>query len=344
MKKSVTRFMLKACAVAVVPLIPLVIVYAVFDPFKALRHYDNYFMPDRPARIHVNKGLASVSTIMSRMDSMRYDSFIFGSSISCYYTTDDWRRYLPAGSSPVHFDSSSEGTQSMRRKLEFLDRQGIRIANALIVLDPLIMEMPNDDDGFLCMDPPAIAGPLQYPRWHYTMFATFLSGDFLRSYIPYLLTGTPRTYGRNPIFEPQPIVYDPYVNEESIPSWDDSITNNQAEFYTRHRLIPPRERTPRCTTPGRIDPEREADFRRIMEILRRHGSSVKVIVGANIHKDTLSRADRDRLTAIFGKENVADLSAPMMPMADADSNFYDNTHYRAPAAAEMMRRAYAPRH
>lgn len=339
--RSVVHFIIRTVLVALPPLLLLGAAYVAADPFKLVWHYDRYFpaLPSEPA-LHVHKGMVSVNNLEAYDSAAHFDSFIFGSSISCYYRTADWLRHLPAGASPTHMDSSSEGTLSMRRKVEWLDRNGVPMRNALIVLDPLVMESPRSGSDFLSMDPPAIAGVHTLPLWHATFFHTFTNGSFLWPYLIWKWTGRRIALDGNTIFERQPIAYVPGINEESIPAWDDSIARFPEEFYSLHRLIPPDERTPRCSRGRRIDAAREADLREIASVLRRRGCSTMVVVSPNIHRDSLSAADDALLRDIFGPDRVKNFSGSLSAIALKDSNFYDNVHYRPAVARALMDEAY----
>ncbi|MDE6291806.1 MAG: hypothetical protein K2M16_09760 [Muribaculaceae bacterium] len=327
--------------------------YIVADPFKALRHYDSYF-PDpieNPVRIGLNKGMVTLVNFNDRRKEGReYDSFIFGSSISIYYDAGLWESLLEESgvdsiqtdsSHPIHayhFDSSSETLMSMSRKLRFLDREGISVRHALIVLDPIIMgaEVP---DGPAYLDPPAFHhSVLETLKYHYIFFRAATNADFFKSYIPSSCKHLPVENGRNLLFERQPIVYDKYMNQETIPQWDSLIRVDSKEFYVNHPL----KESPRFLSESTpiLTKERIEALESIKKIFDRHATDYHIIIGPNRSKITLNRSDLNEFRRIFRQDRVHDFSSSLAYLLETDTMLYDNTHYRPPMAEIMMRKVY----
>lgn len=343
---DILRFMLKATAVILPVALPLIAWYACTDPYKVLRRYDSgAYFPDpveQPARLGVNKGLVTISNLeRQEADGRSYNAFIFGSSVSCVYDADTWAHLADSTghARPYHMDSASETLMSMADKAEYLDRTGHHLDYALIVLDPIILATVPDDS------PPVIAPPQLHKSWletlkyHYTFFRAATNADFLKSWIPYTLTGRPADNGRNPIFEPQPIVYDPIVNQESLPLWDSLIAADPHAFYTAHPLPPVPHRP--TTSPILITGDRIEALRRIAAVFDRHHTHIKVIIAPNRRQVTLNPADLRTLGDIFGRASVHDYSSTLVTALAADTLLYDKTHYRPPFATLLMRRTYS---
>ena len=127
-KRSLCRFLLYAGVMATVPLLLLLCAYVAIDPFKVLRWHDDPFAD----RLGLNKGMLSVQAYEKGLSSGRkYDSFIMGSSVSCAYLSEEWVRYLPYGSSPLHMDSSGQTVSTLRKYLEYLESSGVKICRCL---------------------------------------------------------------------------------------------------------------------------------------------------------------------------------------------------------------------
>lgn len=343
--KSILRFMLKAALLFSVVLVPFLLFFIVADPFKIVRGYDEFY-PDpesNPVRTGLDKGYVTVENFESNVrKGRRYNAFIFGSSISIYYDAREWARLLDADSaavSPYHFDSSNESLQEMADKVEYLDRNGHSIDYALIVLDPIIMTNEPDASSPAMAPHPHLSGSMfDRMRFGYLFFRASTNADFLKSYIPSMIYGKPLDNGRNPIFEPQPIVYDASVNQESIPLWDAEISATPKEFYESHRLLPPPENV--TESPVVLTPEKMAAIERIAAIFRRQGTDYRIIVGPNRRKVCLSVRDRWKLEEAFGADHVCDFSRSMAVELEEDTLLYDNTHYRPVFSLRLMRKAY----
>lgn len=334
--------MLKAWLMTLPVLVPVLVFYWLADPFKVLRHDRQFYDPSSNMNVGLNKGMVTVTNYERQLQKgNQYNAFIFGSSITCYYNADEWASYLKGDSiSPYHFDSSSESIQQMAEKVKYLQRTGAPIKHALIVLDPLIMGRETDDSPMSISPPQLSANPLHWLKYHYTFLRASTNADFLKSWVPAQLSGTPYFLGRNPVFEVQPIAYDEKLNQESLPAWDEWIAKNPDEFYAQHPLIA----SPTATTVSQmvITPEKAAGLREIADIFREQATDYQIIIGPNRRKVVLNPVDKKTLDAIFGSERVHDFSRALFNDLENDSLLYDNTHYRPEYASKLMRLVYSP--
>lgn len=338
---SIRTFVMRALWIAGLPFVLCVFIYAMVDPFHVLRNQDilvemdddNYEEP----HISVNKGFLSLLALDQRRDEGDIpDSFIFGASISCYYEVEYWQKLINSVIMPQHFDSANEGAGSMRMKIEYLKNNGYNLNNALIVLDPNTLQYTLTSPHLWSQDHPRIAGWWTWPRWHYNYIKAFYDFRFLAGYLPVVTNIGTISKTRVRIFEPQPMVYDSYRNEESIPAWDMEI-RLRPELYYSYRNFPDC-RVPHCSNDRRIDRSHEKEYRRIAQLLKE--TDYHVIVSPTIQCDTLSTRDSELLASIFGRERFHDFSSSMAQVALNDSNWYDRVHYRAPVARALMDKVY----
>ncbi|MDE6309533.1 MAG: hypothetical protein K2L93_01470 [Muribaculaceae bacterium] len=346
--RDILRFLLRTILAGVVVLLPFIIWYAVADPFKVLKHYDEYY--DDPAlynaRIGLNKGMVTVKTYQNNLQQgYSYNAFIFGSSLSCYYDANEWKNLIISSDtvertvSPYHFDSASETPMSMARKVEYLQRDGTSIDYALMILDPLILGGKELDTPF-AIDPVEFnPGLLHFIKYHYTFFRASSNADFLKNYIAAKITGRGDNIGHNPIFEVQPIIHNRHINEESIPQWDSLITVNPGRFYLDNPLVAPKlHATPGPTV---ITGERRSAFEKIAGIFNELKTDYHIIISPNRRGVSLSPADLQTLQSIFNPSRIHDFSTILAPDLQVDTLLYDNTHYRPPFASKMMRAVYS---
>lgn len=339
-KGTIKYFVLKAlCVIAPVPLC-LVLIYLWLDPFRVVKDYENYFADND---FYVNKEMVSVNTYLQNEASGRLcKSFIFGSSVSCYYPIADWLQYVQPDSVAMHFDSSSETIWSMARKVDWLaSRTDIR--HALIILDAHILANTEENTISTIPDPRLSDKPFSWARFHYKFFTSFADLNFLISYLPYLATGEKKQYGRSPIFETQNIVYDKSINEESIPDWDAEITCHPQTFAAKH--VTPLKDSIKPTVQRRLLVGSKLDaIESIANTLHKKNTDVMVIISPNRKGIVLNPIDETILVNLFGKDNVANLSQSMLAQATAsDTLYYDDIHYRAPLARQYMKQAYSKR-
>lgn len=344
--RSILMFMLKAVAV-VSPVVAIAMGwYVATDPYKVLRRYNAYLPDPRecPVRVGINKGLITVTNYEQRVaEGRRYNAFIFGSSVSCYYDARLWAQMADTtgGASAYHFDSSGETLSELADKVEYLDGIGQPIEYALIVLDPIVMRS-DDISSPATINPPQLhRNFVEYLRYHYTFFRAAVNADFFKSWIPYKVTGKEWANGRNLVFEPQPIVYDPEVNEESIPQWDSIIAVNPDEFYARYPLA----ESPESVAENDVVLTRAKvmALRRVADVFSRQETDYQIIIGPNRLKVAINGEDLAVLRRIFKSSRVHDFSEEMAKELEGDTLLYDNTHYRAVFATELMRRVYGSR-
>lgn len=332
------RFLLKFFALAAIPLILTGIAYTALDPLKVI-HADARFFEDG---LGVNKGVVTVRTFRNCNPYMHYDSFILGSSLTCYYELDAWKQYLPSGARPFHFDSSNQPLSTLRRSLEYLEANADSLNNILIVLDPFIFDIPDDMPDMVYLDPPEFRpGPVYGTYFHYKMFRHFLNIHYLYSYIPFECTGVRNMSAPNPIFDIQPIVWDKEKNEETLPQWDESIARRPAEFYERHALRAPGESYYAAPEP-QLSAAQIEDLKKIAEILRRNSCSYRVVVGPDRRRQVLNDRDEAVLDSIFG-ESFFNLGREFYDEMADSTNFYDNTHYRSTVSNKILDRIYRGR-
>ena len=328
---------------AVLPPVLLVVgLYLLIDPYRIVKgEVTESFIVDpyNHPTLYRNKGLMSLKALERRVgEGDTPDSFVFGSSISCYYDVEHWNKYIGSATMPFHFDSAHEGAASMLKKIQYLKNQDVDIKHALIVLDPSAISHPLQGDNIVNLDPPAIdAKPWSQLTWQYNYLRTATSTDFLINYLPYLYDGRYNQNGRHALFEVQPMHYNVYRNEESIPLWDSIIRLRPEIFYAAERL--PAMRELHCADSARIDEVRARYYRAIAEALS--GTDYQIVISPTIDRDTLSSRDRRVLGEIFAGERVHDFSAKMSHIALADSNWYDRRHYRAPAARMIIDSIYS---
>lgn len=327
------RFLLKVLAFAALPLLPPLLLYCVGDPFKVLRGRDDYFADG----LSVNKGVVTLAAFERGYGRHRYNAFIIGSSLSCYYAVEDWLEHLPAGARGFHFDTSQQSIRTMRRLVDYLEHSGADVEHALLVLDPFIFRIDPRHDAMVYLDPPQIREAWYAPVFHTRMFANFLNMKYMTSYVPWALTGRKKHYSEVLIFEPQPIVWNARTNEESIPQWDSLISSNPADFYAMHKIDPlPAHYSDRGPL---ITPDIEEDLRVVAATFRRLGTDYKVVVGPNRRLEVLGPVDEALMQEIFGNKFV-NLGRCFSNELRDERNFYDNTHYRRPLARKIMERVY----
>lgn len=201
--REVLKFAGKTLLLAMTLLVPWICLYVWLDPVRVVRR-EAAFFPNpsgEPFREYEGRNIMpaySANDIMVRnLNAMRkrgidYSGFIFGASISQNISIEDWRdaARIGDGEGLMHFGNNGETLMSMANKFEYLDRAGIRIRHALIVLNAHSMEQELNSISEL-------RTPALFPGWkdklihgsvfHLTGFRTVMSASYLSTYLASLL-------------------------------------------------------------------------------------------------------------------------------------------------------------
>lgn len=336
-KRSLNRYVGR-CLIAALPLLALIIIYIVLDPFKVL----NPQLEPKGSIEPYNKGLISVSTYYHQRTEQKYNAFIFGSSRTIYYRADDWARHLPSEASIIHFDASSETIDGILQKMQYICHMGDSIKHALIEFAPWSFET-QPSDGLPFRTPPQLTGdiPLEFLI---SYFRDFMRRDFIRSYAIYQLTGKIIEFGDKKVFAYSTFDYDNITNECISDSIENLINTNPSLYY-RNRFtqeefatIISRDSIP-PVYPRSITMERSEKLRQIAFILHDHHTDYHIIVGPDWKRNIINPDDLATLQCIFGIRHVHDFSN-YLEATDTIINFYDHTHYRPHVAKAILDSIY----
>ncbi len=336
-KQSLNRFVGR-CLIAALPLLALLIIYIILDPFKVL----NPQLEPNGSIVPYNKGLISLSTYYRQRTELKYNAFIFGSSRTIYYRADDWARHLPAEASIMHFDASSETIDGILQKMQYIHHRGDSIKYALIEFAPWSFEtQPSDALPF--RTPPQLTSdiPLDFLI---SYFRDFMRRDFIRCYAIYQLTGKTVEFGDKRVFANSTFDYDSITNE-CISDSIENLLNSNPSLYYRNRFTPEeyaimtaRDSIP-PVYPRSITMELAEKLWQIAFILHDHHTDYRVIVGPDWKRNIINPNDLATLQCIFGIRHVHDFSN--YPEAtDTIINFYDHTHYRPHVAKAIIDSIY----
>ncbi len=335
--RSITRFLLRS-ALAATPLLLLIVAYIVLDPLKIVNPPYPYFTGTWETELGWNKGWVSVTAFEQGNKYNRYNSFIFGSSISIAYRAEDWSKYLPDNATIFHFDSSKEHINGILKKLQYLDKNKVSIHNALIVLDPQTFR-ERKNDGYPFYIPPQFTGWYTYPKFHYTYFKYFMNRDFLTSYIPFMITGEPVNYGKEDIFNRQPFTYDKITNEEITDLLEAQIRSNPDSFFLNTKFDELHGVKLHYYKPL-INDTIKTELQQIAALLRKHNTDYRIVFGPNRLKELLCPEDMSTMNGIFDTNKIYRYPA-LDTVADDKRYYYDNIHYRTHVCAEIIDGAYS---
>ena len=324
--------------VALSPVLLLVAFYVAKDPFHVVKPYKGQiYNPGDTISLTINWGHVTVESYKYFDPQGHFDSFIFGSSLSGYYRIKDWAPYLPADARPFHFNASRETLYGILNKLHWLTDRGVKIKNALIIMeDEMLMRRPLDSD-VLFVQHPSTAREVSWWKFHQLYFNAFRRPEL----VAYLLCPGPMT---------QRVLEEGYATtditnriepiNEGYYAWADSvIAVNPDEFFTPEHVerysLPLKE----LPCQAKIDPTVSILLSEIQQLLESQGTDYHIIIPPHYGYEAIDSSDLYKLERIFGQSRVHDYSHD--PKLGSDLHYYyDDGHLIAQECARLIDSAY----
>jgi len=323
---------------AVLPVLLLLLFYVLRDPFQVVKPYDGKLRHSTDSiALTTNWGYVTVESFKHFDPSGHFDSFIFSSSLSGYYLIKDWKQYLPASARPFHFNASRETLHGILNKLNWLVERGVKINNALLVIeDEMLSRRPLDDDVLFVQHPataPGVSG------WHFHQL--YFNAYRRPVVVAYLLF---------PGMMADRMLEDGYAttdigdrNEainESYYAWADSlIAVNPDRFFTPRHVARYTRPTKLMPCPGKITPAVASLLWNIMNVLRNQGADYQIIIPPHYGYEAIDSRDLYEMEKIFGEQRVHDYSHDVT-MGNDVRHYYDDRHLVAQDCARLIDSAY----
>jgi len=303
---SITYFAMRTL-LALLPVILFAGTYAVLDPFKVIYRYDEPTAAGDTIALGENAGFESIKGLERNIRAGRtYDSFIMGSSMSQAYTAQAWKRHLPEGARVFHLDASEETVQGMVDKLNYLNGKGIKVKNALIVIEEAMLHREPNDQSFLFVRPSCTTSEVNWLQFHLQFFNVYKNPEFIK-------------YSLNPTRYQGEMLHKRYatlvaqnhidsINENIFARMDSIIAADANAYFTPKRL----RANYYCPLPGPetlgITPAIEKSIAELARLLKTNGTRYHVIVPPRYNRQLLNPCDLAILNRHLGAENVHDMS------------------------------------
>lgn len=335
------RNILKFSSVILIPALFLLLLYALLDPFKVLGSYENFYPGNEKARVGLDRDYVSTTTLIQNSKDIQYDSFIFGNSRSLFYQIDDWKPFLETDANCFHFDASGETIWALHKKVQFLDKKGYALKNALLVLDHATLIQDTQREGHLSVISPQLVGYSNLIQFHATFFQVFLDPDFLFAYSDYLITGKVKPYMKKKhLLSDTPSNYNVKLNEIRYDHFEKMIRENRyytpermERFYERDTSLQP------CYEQSILENQKKMLID-IASILEKHNTKTKVVISPLYDQYKLNTDDVTFLISLFGSDNVHDFSG-VNDITNDYHNYYESSHYRPHVARYILDTIYS---
>lgn len=322
------------------PMFGLMFLYITMDVFRVIYNYHPYY--DKSCYIDVNRAYGSTMTYINQNPIYHYDSFIFGNSRSRFYEIDEWKKYLPDGCRCMHFDGSVGSIRGLHDKVVYIDRNGGKLANALLVIDTDLLSNLELTSGHLLVSPPILSGYSDFLNFHLQHFAAFLHPQFLIALADFKLFGICRPYMDDFFFNWNEWEYVPQYNEFQYITAERNIKDN---VYYNSAAIKfwRKSQKPGTISSVILEDKSIAYLQEIKTIFDKHHTSYKIVISPLYNQIKLNRGVYDKLCEIFGGGNIYDFSGINKWNVDYH-NYYEPSHYRPKVSAEILSIMYSQQH
>ena len=247
----------------------------------------------------------------------------------------EWEKYLVPGDRAIRLFGDAESMKAISLKLRALDREGAEIKNVLMILDRISLSRFELLTGAGHILPATVSGrnPLTMQLEFLQAFAT---PDFLFPYLKYRITGNVEPDMKR--MNPHGRIRDSKNNDAFNPREKQIEQEGEAYWENRKKEFPERDGTATIAEPAIFHRQRMV-LDEIMEVLRRHGTSIRVLISPDYNQKKLHPDDREILQGIFGKENVYDFSG-INEFTEDYHNYYEAGHYRPLLGNKLLERIY----
>ena len=162
-----------------------------------------------------NRHIEGLSALNNRTSAP--NAYIFGSSVSQAFTTNDWSKHLPDTASPFHFDGLGEGLKTIRNKINYINSKQQPDHILLIVSSNLLAITSSQNEPFK-IEPPLISGESKYDYW-IKLIRHSLDPRFMMAFIHFSITRDFEPYMRTRLMNwgDEPHFVDCYTNDEWNP-------------------------------------------------------------------------------------------------------------------------------
>lgn len=325
------RFIISVGLFFLVPLILLLFLYVVTDPYRIVQPFDKNNIDE------TNREYYSTELFLQNNPSQKYDSFIFCSSRGGGISSYLWKHLLGDTIRPFVFQAWNENLIGIEEKVKFVDGQGNDIKYALILLD-----FPGSFRNGKKSDP--------VDHHHYLLDGgTKLSYNFF--------------FYKNFVQKPSEWLVAIKKSNKILSNEYDTISNDR--FNTNIDTwdsMPPMDSLKYCSPMGRktflnkVKCQKEDDIvvaapcikeddkkrlRRIKSVFDKHNTQVKILIDPYyIYQNPIASPDDVKiLKDIFGESNVYDFT--QKSDITTNYNYYsDPSHFGLRAGRVMLLKIY----
>ena len=317
-----------------IPFLLILASYLVLDPFMVLYKYDDY---NKNFFVQKNLDYTATEKFLKNSKTVIYDSYIFGGSTSHYISPSIWKNHLVGQNKIFSFNVSTEHINGIWSKIRYLDSNGYKIENALLIFDTNATFGKFENDVPIFMKHYNIY-PTPKLGFHYSFFLSFIDVKFLIPFIHYKATNKFFKYMDNVLIEKY-YYFDPISNEYFNIGILDELKRDSINYYKARESNFGKRSGKNLESDSLINPEYVCMLNDIMSVFKHHNTDYKVIICPAYNQISFNKKDLIVIENIFGCKNVFDFSGENA-ITEQKSNFYDELHFKKYIGNELLEISY----
>lgn len=322
------KFILESIAV-ISPFIIIISAYIIYDPFRVIWEYDDY--------IEKGSGNAAYTSykILTREDSIPFNSFIVGSSRSNNWPWKEWEKYLDSTACAFHLNQNGDGVLRALERIQFVYNHVERVQNILLIVDREWLIQTDHPDNIQFRNPWQMRPKKDYFDFQLAAFKFFFFEEGFKKHFhigrdyKYVLP-----FYRDERNEPHSI------GKEWAITCDPKFYYENMAFQHKDGYKFMKRDSVEQVDEQIISEECIALLSQIHQLFEEGQTDYKMVVSPMYNQIKLNPIDKAILDSIFGAENVFDYSGINKYTADS-LNYYEASHYRPHVATEILEEIYA---
>lgn len=322
------RFIVRTFCI-LLPFIGVFCAYIISDPLHVIWEYDDYTITSaRNAAYNSYK-------LLTKEDSITYNSFIVGSSRSGHWPWREWELHLDSTAKAFHLDSSGDIVYNAWERLNFVYKNVKKVDNILLIVDHSWLTGDSPSTDLNVRTPWQMRENKDYFAFQRTALSYFFSIKGLKEHYK---IGPQYTYRlpsyRDERHEPHNIGMEWAIKSSPEYYYGQIVANNSP--YKMN----PRDSVEQLGEPV-ITKKGIELLSRIHNLFVEGNTNYKIVISPLYDQIKLNPQDKNILDSIFGYENVYDYSG-INEYTNDTLNYYEGSHYRPSVATSIMNEIYTP--
>lgn len=320
------HFLLTICSFFTVSAVVFIGYYVAYDPFMMVWHYDDYLYSSG-AKQCLNGAYQGMRGL-EQNDSTPYNAFIVGSSRSLAFYHAEWKKHIGQDAYTYTWYQSDGNLWGNLQRIRYAC-QHYDVQHLLLVMDEEALCNISENSGALFHEPWQITDCpfLHFFIFQWDMLKSFYSVKFQQS----ILLSQPLSGGQmrhTHLMQTGEIWYSEADSIITFYGHDAYVARlNPNPFYTRDSV--------ETIDSPQIDDHHLCLLQQLKSILEEEGTDYRIVLGPLYSQIKINPTDYQILLDLFGTNRVFDFSGKNS-ITDDSSNYYENSHYTASVANQIM--------